>query len=1307
MTSSSPTPYRHLGGALPLEDPTYVVRNADGELYQALRNREFCYVLNSRQMGKSSLRVRVMQQLKADGMTCGVVDLSAMGTESTESAWYKGLAYRIMRNFRAAKSGKKVRGEAPFDWRQWWHDHDFLSPVQQLAELIQAVLLATVEGEIVIFIDEIDSVLSLGFSTDDFFAWIRSCYNNRADHADYQRLTFCLLGVATPGDLITDKKRTPFNLGRAIALSGFEFHQAQTALQPGLTQAEIPAPETVLQHILHWTGGQPFLTQKLCQLVVSHWPSMGSQAPTSAVDAIVQAHILTNWESQDEPEHLRTIRDRFYAHPEKTNRLLGLYQQILFRGRLTLDDSPEQRELRLTGATVKRQNSLQVFNPIYRHIFDGAWVSQALAHIRPYAQSIDGWLQSNRQDATYLLTGAALAEAKAWASGKSLSDQDYAYLAACQETETLQAEAALALEAQAKQVLAEANQKAHRRIRIGVGVLGLAAALLTGSIVFSARTVQSARGEASTAQSAAEQARLAALDSEAVAAAEKENARLARHAVDNARQEIRAANTTSRLAREAAQRALADADMAAQTAQQAQQAAASARAETTQAFTQRNQAEQQVAQAKVSLATANQQLTRAEAERRELTLGTQLERSALALMRTSPRPTTDTLIEAVRLGETLHPFLADGRSVSRYPAVAPILALQTMLANISKFGAVSPLGPARDTSLQEPVTAWFSADARRYATLHSYDGFRAIYLQFWNHRGEPIGQSVDVGSGDVPRPLSFYLLSDQALSRDQESELLAIQCGSQTICIKDFDQNLDHRQLEQVPGEQAAFNPEKKELITVDQNHVLRRWTLFDQGRWIGQPIAEVQLPIQTDQVYLTADGRHVWTYQHQPGQPGQIHVFDLAGQWIKTHPNPMPGSAPSPSLAFSPDGDLVGQIDLTELPGQGRQLWSLPVDNAELLADLQLNFVQAQGHISVVKPLPPQPGDGVNGSVFQRYDGAGQLVSEDIAQDQSITVLPQPQGDFFATLECAVTAMAPQGCTGKVWDAENQVIHSMEVLAGGLQWTPQGNYLATWDNEQLRLLNINQLNTSTYATGGNLHAFQPGQTAANEPLYFWIRQGPGLELWSTAAQAPLATAYALGLNAMVVAARYDPLSQTIFAVSDHVEHGASLIAQSVHPEDELAEPRINFGRGRDWVFSPQGNHIAVSKPNGDLQLWSLDGNLEASFVGHAGAIDQVRFSPDGHQILTYSGMDKTVRLWDLQGRQMAQYDSAIAPTINADWSQLITLEQRPSLHPQIPETQLNVWSIDSLETLLAEACHRLEPYLSSTSDQEERLVCN
>src|SRR5207244_11760971 len=74
---------------------------------------------------------------------------------------------------------------------------------------------------LVIFVDEIDAVRSLPFSTDEFFAAIRECYNRRTEDPELHRLTFCLLGVATPSDLIRDIRTTPFNVGWRIELNDF------------------------------------------------------------------------------------------------------------------------------------------------------------------------------------------------------------------------------------------------------------------------------------------------------------------------------------------------------------------------------------------------------------------------------------------------------------------------------------------------------------------------------------------------------------------------------------------------------------------------------------------------------------------------------------------------------------------------------------------------------------------------------------------------------------------------------------------------------------------------------------------------------------------------------------------------------------------------------------------------------------------------------------------------------------------------------------------------------------------------------
>jgi uncharacterized delta-60 repeat protein len=355
--SIAATSFYVTGGTLQRGAKCYVERLADSEIYDGLMQGRFCYVLTSRQMGKSSLMVRTASRLREEGISVAPLDLTAIGQNLNLEQWYMGLMTQL---------GARLELEDEID--DFAYEHRHLSPLQGWMRVIREIVLERRKGKVVIFIDEIDMVRSLPFSTDEFLAGIREFYNARSEDPELERLTFCLLGVASPSDLIRDTRTTPFNIGQRVELN--DFTKAEAAPLASRLLREENRSDLLLKRILYWTGGHPYLTQKVCKTVAEDAKINSSSDVDRLCSDLFFAH-----RAQERDDNLLFVRERILRSEADIAGLLELYKQVR-RGKRVKDDESNElvTVLRLSGITRAESGALKVRNRIYERVFDDEWI---------------------------------------------------------------------------------------------------------------------------------------------------------------------------------------------------------------------------------------------------------------------------------------------------------------------------------------------------------------------------------------------------------------------------------------------------------------------------------------------------------------------------------------------------------------------------------------------------------------------------------------------------------------------------------------------------------------------------------------------------------------------------------------------------------------------------------------------------------------------------------------------------------------------------------------------------------------------
>ncbi|MEM9435307.1 MAG: AAA-like domain-containing protein, partial [Pseudomonadota bacterium] len=346
------------GGTLNPSRHLYIDRREDELLFKLLMEGEYVNVLTSRQMGKSSLMVRTALKLRDHGVRFVSVDLAGeLGGIVAADDYYLGLIDKISRDLRLSLNVKK-----------WWDEHASETQNQKFMGFFRDIVVGADPSPVVVFLDEIDSTLKLDF-TDDLFTSIRSMYNERTLIDAYSSVTFCLLGVATPNELIKERRTTPYNVGNTLELRDFDLTIDDLSALRAALDPVTDEKTHILNRVLYWTGGHPYLTMKLC----SDLANLEASANEDVDTYIDQAFGKLDRVSGD--SHFQQILRFLETRLSNGLESLTLYERILSGNREKDQPALSHAELKLSGLVQRNEDGhLVVRNRIYGRLFDSTWI---------------------------------------------------------------------------------------------------------------------------------------------------------------------------------------------------------------------------------------------------------------------------------------------------------------------------------------------------------------------------------------------------------------------------------------------------------------------------------------------------------------------------------------------------------------------------------------------------------------------------------------------------------------------------------------------------------------------------------------------------------------------------------------------------------------------------------------------------------------------------------------------------------------------------------------------------------------------
>lgn len=307
----SPDRLESVGGAVPLGSPFYIERRVDAEFKEAIaRHDSIVLAKGARQMGKTSLLARGLDEARLAGSRVVLTDLQALGQSQLESdkSLFLALAYA-------------VAGQLDLDISPKDHWDSDLDPNLNLEWFIRRRVMVAFPEPLVWGLDEVDRLFTCPFG-GQVFGLFRSWHNKRAldPTGPWSRLTLAMAYATEAHLFITDLNQSPFNVGTRLTLDDFTVDQVAELNRRYDSPLSSPA-EIMRVHQLF--GGQPYLTRRALDEMASRNIDLDTIEEQAGSDRGLFG------------DHLRRILVTLSKDPEMTN----VVRSMLHNGHPPTQDS--------------------------------------------------------------------------------------------------------------------------------------------------------------------------------------------------------------------------------------------------------------------------------------------------------------------------------------------------------------------------------------------------------------------------------------------------------------------------------------------------------------------------------------------------------------------------------------------------------------------------------------------------------------------------------------------------------------------------------------------------------------------------------------------------------------------------------------------------------------------------------------------------------------------------------------------------------------------------------------------------------